>query len=300
MLNFYEENGIVLWRFDPENPNLQDPIKDLPNGLPPETSQHLEMIFRYIEMVRIMLGINESQDGSMPDPETLSHVMETAIRSSNNATQAIDGAYEYIFTEVCYATGLLLQDLVEKKKLHGVIPAIGDDIERIIEVDERISLADMGLVIEKEMGPDEKAALESDIQAGFQSKTLLPEDAFKVRQIKNLKKAQLYLAAVRRQREQQMQQVKQQDIQTNAQVQQQSALQAHQMKLQEIESEALHKQRLSAQEHQQKMAELAFIRETEVITKSIVTEGHVVGKQLDRQGKIESTQLSVEKNQKIE
>lgn len=205
------------------------PIKELANAGSVQQLQELQVILdSTMQELRSLWGVPLYRDGSDLPPRMGAAVVENQTTNSNNVTDFINFSDKNLWDETLYKCCILHWDDVVIKQ-------------------GKTELMDTEFQVSVELMPTayEKQQLERNIQIGMQTidpstgKPLLTfKDAFKIRNIKNFKLAEMYLANIEDFNERKNSMDKDRREQANIQSQQASAAQANEQ-LQKIQQEKL-------------------------------------------------------------
>lgn len=211
----YDQTGNIYYKRRTEDGDSinQVPIQEAPNSGSVSQIQQLIMVYNhYLERLRDEIGVNEYREGATVNPKTGLGVQQSQIQASNNATDFIYDAYLNIYEQTAFKISLLLYDSV----LYG-----GKQYEDYLSPDK---IKGKAFDVKIEVMPDEreKQFLESMIQTALSAGMIQFEDAFRVRSIKNVKLAEMYLTKAKKNKQKEDMQKAQQNSQMNAQSQQQS------------------------------------------------------------------------------
>ncbi len=219
VIKIRNQTGNVIWSSKGLDPNRQNdiPIKELANSA--SFSQLTELVNiknDTMQELRSVWGVPLYRDGSDLPPRMGAAVIENQTTNSNNVTDFINFADKCLWEETLYKVVLLQWD-------------------NLVLTKGRTDLMDTEFQIALELKPTayEKQMLEQNIQIGMKSidastgKPLLSfKDAFKIRNIKNYKLAELYLANMVEKNEKMARQKQLSDQKANIDSQQASAQQA--------------------------------------------------------------------------
>ena len=237
----YDQTGNIYYRrVDDEGiASNTVPIQELENGIGRDMMQLIQIYQHNLNMIRDVTGVNEARDGAKPSSEALVGVQKMQLMASNNATRSIDDGFNNMVQNLAKSVCMKLQDIVEyDKPLKGYMTALGNSVMKTIEVNKDISLHDFGIAIEIAPNEQEKAQLEQAIQMSLAQKELRIEDAITIRDINNPKLGSRMLILRRKKYQQEQMAIVQGQSQANAQQQQQSAAMSSQMKQQELQMQA--------------------------------------------------------------
>lgn len=222
ILKIRNQTGVVLWSSEGLNPNEineRPPIEGIANAESIQQLTELNNIRQQaIQEIRSLLGVPLYRDGSDLPPRMGVGVVENQTTNANNVTDFIKNAYNQLIQETLYKVCLIQWD---------------DEVIRKGNTDMMNTVFQVGV----EMKPTayEKQLIENNIAVwsktldGDGNPLLSPKDVFRIRNIKNFKLQDLYLANVVETNKKRSEQEKQKREQATFQAQQQSALQAKQM-----------------------------------------------------------------------
>jgi len=231
LMKVYDQTGRVYWnsKGDDGTPK-QFPIQQLPNN--GNVAQLNALIQQYnfeLDRLREEMGISEYQDASSVPVKTGLGVMNNQIQGANNATEYIYDAFTTLMEETSEKVAMMLWDSVvlkanKYKEFFGY----------------ELSLLDMTFDVKIDLMPDDakRQELNQMLNTALQAGMINYEQVFKVKNIDDVKLAELYLSKSmkRAQKEKEDQSAKLQ--MQNAQVQQQSAQQKAQMDMQLDQAQA--------------------------------------------------------------
>lgn len=211
----YDQTGNIYYKRRTEDGDSinQVPIQEAPNSGSVSQIQQLIMVYNhYLERLRDEIGVNEYREGATVNPKTGLGVQQSQIQASNNATDFIYDAYLNIYEQTAFKISLLLYDSV----LYG-----GKQYEDYLSPDK---IKGKAFDVKIEVMPDERERqfLEAMIQTALSAGMIEFEDAFRVRSIKNVKLAEMYLTKAKKNKQKFDMQKAQQNSEMNAQSQQQS------------------------------------------------------------------------------
>ena len=221
-LNMYFQTGSVVGRSLTQDGDMNRgkvPIQELSSSSGIGKIQALITAYNYnMQMIRDVTGLNEARDGAMPDPNALVGLQKMAANASNTATKHIQDASIYLALNTCENISLKIADVLNfpltKNSLMNSISTF--NVETLKEI-ENLNLHDFGIFLEMEPDDEEKAELQKNINIALQTKEIDIEDVIDINQIKNIKYANQMLKLKRKQKQERVQQVTQQNIQAQAQ-----------------------------------------------------------------------------------
>lgn len=213
----YDQTGNIYYRRRTEDGDQMNgvPISEAPNSGSVNQIQELIMVYNhYLERLRDEIGVNEYREGSGVNPKLGLGVQQAQIAASNNATDFLYDAYLSVFTQTAFKAALLLYDSV----LYG-----GKQYKEYIKGSE-IEGKEFDVLIEALPDDAERQFLNQMVQTAISANAIDFEDAFKVRNIKNFKLAEMYLSKAKKKKLREEMQKAQANSQMNAQSQQQSIM----------------------------------------------------------------------------
>ena len=211
----YDQTGNIYYKRRTEDGDSQNgvPIQEAPNSGSVSQIQQLIMVYNhYLERLRDEIGVNEYREGSGVNPKLGLGVQQAQIQASNNATDFIYDAYLSIYQQTAFKISLLLYDSV----LYG-----GRQYEEYLGA-ENVKGKQFDVKIEVLPDDKERQFLEGMIQTSLSAGMMEFEDAFRIRSIKNIKLAEMYLKKAKKNKEKSEAEKAQRNSEMNAQAQQQS------------------------------------------------------------------------------
>ena len=259
-LNMFFQTGSVIGRsFTSEgdiNPG-KVPIQEITSGSGGNKMQALIGNYNYyMQMIRDTTGLNEARDGSMPDKNALVGVQKLAAANSNTATRHILQAGLYLTTNTADCLSLRISDIIEYSPTkEAFIQSIGAHNVATLEEVSELHLYDFGIFLELQPDEEEKARLENNIQVALQQQTIDLEDAIDIREVRNIKQANQLLKIRRRKKIARDQQLKERNIQAQAQANMQTQQAAAQSEMQKNQMQAQVQAQLEQQKSQLRLQE---------------------------------------------
>jgi len=191
------------------------PIAEAPNNASIGQIQELITVYNhYLERLRDEIGVNEYREGASVNPKLGLGVQQAQISASNNATDFLYDSYLNVYTQTAFKIALLLYDSV----LYG--GKAYRDYLSTNDVEGKI----FDVFIEALPDDNEKQFLNQMVQTAISANAIDFEDAFKVRNIKNYKLAEMYLSKAKKKKMREDMEKAQANSQMNAQSQQQSIM----------------------------------------------------------------------------
>jgi hypothetical protein len=167
-----------------------------------------------LERLREEMGISEYRDGSSIPAKTGLGVMQQQVQSSNNATEYIYQSCVQLLEETGRKISMMLWDTIVLKA------------KKFKEFEGyEMSLLDMTFDVRVNMINDDqsRAELTQLMNTALAAGMITYEQAFKIKNIEDVKLAELYLARSMKKAKKEAQEAAQQNAQMNAQIQQESA-----------------------------------------------------------------------------
>ena len=216
VIKIRNQTGNVIWSSKGLDPTRQQdiPIKELSNSASfAQLTELVNVKNDSMQEIRSVWGVPLYRDGSDLPPRMGAAVVENQTTNSNNVTDFINFADKCLWEETLHKCVLLHWDDIVLRK--GESDLMGSEFEVTIELKPTAY---------------ERQMLETNIQVGMKSidaatgKPLLSfKDAFKIRNIKNYKLAEMYLANMVERNEKIARQKQLDDQEANIRSQQESA-----------------------------------------------------------------------------
>jgi len=213
----YDQTGNIYYRRKSEDGDQSNgvPISEAPNSGSIGQIQELITVYNhYLTRLRDEIGVNEYREGASVNPKLGLGVQRSQVEASNNATDFIYDGYLNLYKQTSFKSALLLYDSV----LYG-----GQQYRDFIS-DAEVKDKQFDVIVEVLPDEAEKQFLNSMIQTAISANAIEFEDAFKVKNIKNYKLAEMYLSKAKRKKMRDDMQKAQQNSEMNAQSQQQSIM----------------------------------------------------------------------------
>lgn len=208
LLQMYFDSGILVGRSldDAGNPlpgNVQ-PIISMANSMMSELVGLHQDLINTVMAIEKMTGYNDVTSGNV-NPKTLVPGIESAQISTNESLYPLAWAEENLCLRLAEDVFARMQQGIKKGKVVGYAPysaALGKNTMRFIELDEKLSLRDYGIELQKKSTDEERQwifqMVQQDIAQGF----LDTSDAIQVIYTQNAKSAISILAyRVKKQKE---------------------------------------------------------------------------------------------------
>ena len=263
--DIYEQTGVFYYRSkNPEGGFQNPPVRPLENSVR-NINEMIGIYNHYLRMIRDATGINEVMDGTSAKGDQLVGVREQQMAAGNNAIYDITNAAGVLFRKVCEDIVKCLQVLPQESVLYTLYTkALGEKSMALLNSFRDLPMYNFGIRVVNEMGDNEKAYLEQNIQIALAQKEIDLEDAIAIRQLKDVDQAEQLLIVRRQKRMKEMQKQAQMNsqmqAQANSQVAQatsqgkmQEAQMTSQLEMQKIQMETQAKAQLMEMEYQFKM-----------------------------------------------
>jgi len=128
-VKIYNQSGNLFWAsknfLQPDNMVGYKPIQELPNGLQKDYADWLADIQFNINMMRDLIGLNQSTDASSQGERTLSGVAQLAVQGTQNALSQLVSAITFTTEQVAIETAQKLQMLVKTGDIRVLENSIG-------------------------------------------------------------------------------------------------------------------------------------------------------------------------------
>lgn len=225
VIKIYNQTGNVIWSSEGVNPNEKaaPPIVEMPNaGSIAQLNELCNIIDRCESEIRGILGVPLSRDGSDMPPRMGVGVVDTQLASSNNVTDDVYKAYLQVMEETLHKITMLKWD---------------EDV--IVNGDQDKMSRKYSVYVKMLPTQYEKQILEQNLQVAMKEGYISFKDVMKVRNIKNFKVAEMYMAESIEKSKQQQQQASQQMQEQNGEIQKATQAQAAEITAKEKEFDAM-------------------------------------------------------------
>jgi hypothetical protein len=248
-VKIYNQSGNLFWAsknfLQPDNMVGYKPIQELPNGLQKDYADWLADIQFNINMMRDLIGLNQSTDASSQGERTLSGVAQLAVQGTQNALSQIVSALTFTTEQVADETAQKLQMLVRTGDIRVLENSIGTTAVK--SIGSEILPHTFGIKLEARPTLEQRAELKEAAKSALINTSdpvkggLNYDDYFDICDLingkKNFKLAQLifgYMVKRNLERQQSLQQ-KTMESQAQANMQRDNALFEQKMKIMEVE-----------------------------------------------------------------
>ena len=207
-----------------------------PTGMGQEYSLLVGDLSRLLGDMRDVTGLNDLTDGSTPGERTLNYVASLGAEATNNALYPLTWADKSTAENLAKGVILrLVQTILNKGNIEGVIRTLGDETVKFISVTKDIAKRMWDIKIEDRPTDAEKQMLMQELGIKENQGLIGPDDQIMISQTTNLKQARVLLSHRIKQRRKEMEESKLRDIRANGEVQQQSAIVAEESKQKTIQ-----------------------------------------------------------------
>jgi hypothetical protein len=296
ILDFYLKKGILVYsgKDMANNPNYK-PINEMENGMAQDVMNFHQLLLGFLDLIRMISGINEVTDASTPSPEMLVGNAQMAYQATNLALIHLFHAEEKLLKNMIPAIAELIMDA---EKNYGTVfkEALGENTQDFIAENSNKSIHEYGYIIERMPDEQEKQVLEMMASRSLESREIELEDYWMIRRLgkRSPKQAENLLVLRKKKRMKDAQAMAEQQMQQNAQVQQQSAQQASEMEMQRLQQEGqmeMQKIQMTFQLEMQKMK-----LEYELKERLLRIEGNVKEEvaHIQNEGKLAATEMQHE------
>lgn len=291
VIKMFTQTGSLVGRSRREDGSIinGEPIKILPNGIPPGFEILNQMWESEMAKIYAVIGYNQATDGSQPSSEALVGVQQIAVQSTSNSLRPLSNSFLKLIRKFTKDLGLMIQDKIEYSgTLEGFERAIGKESINVIKAAKGLPLCEFGITINYLPNEAEKAEVTNKINIALQEKSIELQDAVRVEEClkSNVKLAIQLLVYLQKQRRNERMEEAKANSQNNSQQQQESAMAASQGKMQEIQAEVQGKAQLMEMEYQLKSklsAQESTQRKQEILLQS---QGKVDAVAVEHEGKL--------------
>lgn len=275
---FTQTGSIAFRRRDKEGkPMNGDPIKILPNGIPPGLDTLVQLYNLEVQNIYAVTGYNPASIGEAKNDQLVG-VGEMQMQATNNTLKPLQDDYRELVESVASETSLMIQDKIEYGDgLQIFENAIGKEAVSTISALKGLPQCELGIRITYMPDATEQAKLTKKIELALEQQLITLADSVRVEQeAKNdIKLAIQLLVYLEKKNEKNKAQVAQQNTQGNTQSQIQSAQAAEQAKQSTIQVEAQSKAQLLQLEyslkdknadaqHKRTMEELLLVNDAKI------------------------------------
>jgi hypothetical protein len=196
VMDMFDHTGRLWWRRLDESGDFNNykPIEELDNGIGTEASEWFNILDKYFNYIREMLGFNDFTDASTPNPKSLASVGAMATANTDNALNHIFRTEREILRRLSESAAIRIHDAIAFEDSNYYDNMLGS--ETILNIEEMKTSIERqyGIYIVDSGTDEEKQQLEIDMQQAMDLKQITIDDRILIRNIKNMKQAQMYLA----------------------------------------------------------------------------------------------------------
>ena len=302
--DFTQTNKLLYYAIDQYgNPLNVQPVSEVPSGFAQSFNHLLELRQMYLQTIDDVMGVSPAMNTSLPSPEMPVGALEGGKQATMNAVIGTYKSAINLFTRMAKNLVPMIQDVIEKNP-DVFISALGETAVSEIEYIKNIPLSRIGININIGSSQEEKAALLRGMDFDLQNGIITSVDKMDV--LRAIRQNEKLASGLLKQRisanEKAKQEAKDQDVKNNMLSQQQSTQVASQLKQQELQLQAQAdierlkteyalKAQLSQQEFQQNM-QLQKVKNEAPLGVAEITSGAKVNVQ-DKvnQGKVVEKQI---------
>lgn len=271
-------SGVFRRRTPDGKPMNGDPIKIMPNGLPPGMEQLFYAIAQEIAALDNVMGLNDATNAATPSPDAAVGVQQNQIMGTGYAIQGLVNAFTKVSTNMVNNVALMIQDKIEYDEDDDLIGEAGINAVEQVKAAKNIPLHKFGISIKYLPTAQDKQAIENDITEALKTSAIEIGDAIQTRLLlkRDTNKAVRYLLyKIKKNKEQKAKESQALQAQ-NGQVQMQSAQAAEQAKQSTLTLEYQLKGQLAQQQHKFKMEELAITGEYAIKGRVVTHDSQVM------------------------
>jgi hypothetical protein len=259
LINIFKTKGIGIFNgVDEQGVRKSVPLHEIKSEFGNALNSHIMYINQHINLIREAIGVNEAMDGSVKNKDALVGIQRMKAISANRLLRELFNAYSL---QLFKNLGDTLRDMIQtqikygwKEKEHREI--IGDACYEALKMEGDKPFPLFGCHVEAVADEDQINLIQSQIELGLKSGTIMPSDVIDVMNIGNPKKILQALKFRERklaeQRSQQMQQATEMEALKN-----QSAAEARaKSEIAIVEAKKLADMEREALRHKNKLAEI--------------------------------------------
>ncbi len=218
ILDMFTQTGVLAYRKIGADgtPSNQKPIEELKNGLGTEASDYFSVIERYMNWISGIIGMNDVTDGSTPDPKTLNGVAALSTEATSNALHHLLLAERYLIEMLADDVAVRVHDSMVLKKNSPYRNIVGASNIKSAKEDIGALHREYGMAVEYDADDVEKQELNMSIMQAEKNLQINIADRIAIKNVRNIKQAELLLAYRIRKNEEKAADAKQQEQLTNA------------------------------------------------------------------------------------
>jgi hypothetical protein len=204
LLDLLTQTGHLFYRAIDESgePSSRRPVEELRSTFADEAVKWFGIMDRYMNYIRDMIGFNEFTDASTPNPRSLASVGDMATANTDNALNHIFRAERSALKRIAESVAIRVHDeivLDDSEYYKNVVD--GAPILDAKKMDSAIG-RQYGIFIIDSGTAEERMSLERDIERAMELKQINVADKIRIKNMRNIKQAEMYLAIRVKQNEQ--------------------------------------------------------------------------------------------------
>ena len=192
-IKMYAETGSIIYDgYDYQGkPLSQVPFKELANGMNDDALKHLELVFRKVELIRYVTGLNQVTEGSQPENEISRYIADAMNFGTDNSLDRLYKTFDRHTIAVAKRIADLCPDAL-KRDHNGLSDSIGVESKNFLKLAEKKGLIEFGIDLEigldialkqKIMESVEKEAQEGKITSDQKIMILQEDNPYTMRQL---------------------------------------------------------------------------------------------------------------------
>lgn len=219
LLDHWRQTGVLLYDGSMIK-NGRDPIRELLIDISGQMMAFYKDIDNNVQYIRSMLGLNPLTDGSMPAADQPVQTSKMATNSSVGTLYPVYSAIKYIKLMTYKAITARIQSVAEQGKGYkGYVKALGDNNMKLIEINDKCTMAEYGFIIEEVPNEEEEAQFRNDLAMALKQALISFDDYLMIQRVSNRKLAERLIGIKTRQRQEEQQKSKMMDITATAEQQ---------------------------------------------------------------------------------
>lgn len=282
----FQNFTLVSKRTDVAGQNVNyKPVDIRATGMAQEYQVLAGDLVRVLGDMRDMIGLNEVTDGSSPNPNMLNYVASLGASATNNALRPLITANRKLGEAAARGIIRRLIHVVKKKRVEGLLPALGSETLKFFSLTPDIQAHDWGIMVEDRPTPQEREGFLQNLNLKNAQGQISPDDYVLILNTPNLKQAAALLAQRIKAREKEAREYELQKMQMNGQVQTQSGLAVEKAKQETLTLEYKLKTDLELAKKNAEMELLKMKLDAERDNKETEVAGKIATQGLANQGK---------------
>ena len=283
LIDMFLENGILIYNstgIPGHNERFSGAIAPIDGGVGNEIQEYWTLINQAMESIRGILGLNDVTDASTPSSKMLVPVANYAASATNNALSDLFYADRFFAQSLTRSIVLRAQDIIDDGQTDLLRDALGIGALSVLGNIKDMPKYLYSTKIEDSPTAEEAASFNEILGMAIQAGQINPANVLQLKNIKNYKQKEEYLAYCIKQNEDRQNQKAATLQKNNADVQTQSATAVEAAKQQTMQMEYKLMMDFEKFKHDLKMEELQ------------VTGGYnIEGKRIDASGRTEASYI---------